>query len=62
MVWNSDGCGGAIDQRMLGILRYAFLLDAGRGGAPEEIVLADRPLQVIGVLWLAAVICGVYLA
>lgn len=36
---------------VLGILRYALLLDQGRGGAPEELVLSDRMLQVIGAAW-----------
>jgi decaprenyl-phosphate phosphoribosyltransferase len=38
---------------VLGILRYSLLLDQGKGGAPEELVLSDRTLQVIGVLWAA---------
>ena len=34
---------------MLGILRYALLLEQGDGGAPEDLVLGDRVLQVLGV-------------
>ncbi|MFL5819063.1 MAG: decaprenyl-phosphate phosphoribosyltransferase [Solirubrobacteraceae bacterium] len=34
------------------ILRYALLLEEGHGGAPEDIVLGDRPLQVLGLVWL----------
>lgn len=45
----------------LGILRYALLLDAGKGAAPEELVLSDRPLQVFGGLWVALIAVGVYL-
>ena len=30
---------------VLGILRYALLLEQGGGGAPEEVVLADRVLR-----------------
>ena len=45
---------------VLAILRYALLLDAGAGGAPEEIVLRDRALQVLGALWVAAFAVGVY--
>ena len=37
---------------VLGIFRYALLLDQGRGGAPEELVLGDRMLQVIGLAWV----------
>lgn len=43
----------------VGILRYALVLDEGRGSAPEEVVLADRALQVIGVVWLAVFAVGV---
>ncbi len=45
---------------VLGILRYALLLEAGHGEAPEEIVLSDRPLQVFGVLWMVTFLGGVY--
>lgn len=44
----------------LGILRYAMVLDQGRGSAPEEIVLSDRALQVIGLVWVAVFGLGVY--
>ena len=37
---------------VLAILRYALLVERGEGGAPEEIVLHDRPLQIMGVLWV----------
>ena len=43
----------------VGILRYALLLEEGHGGAPEEIVLSDRPLQVVGLVWLALFAAGV---
>jgi decaprenyl-phosphate phosphoribosyltransferase len=43
----------------LGILRYALVLDEGRGAAPEDVVLADRTLQVIGVVWLVVFALGV---
>jgi decaprenyl-phosphate phosphoribosyltransferase len=43
----------------MGVLRYALLLDEGYGGAPEEIVLSDRPLQVLGLIWLAIYAAGV---
>ena len=36
---------------VLGILRYALLLEQGRGGAPEDLVLADRVLLAMGALW-----------
>jgi decaprenyl-phosphate phosphoribosyltransferase len=36
---------------VIGIFRYAFLLEQGRGGAPEELVLSDKTLIVIGAVW-----------
>jgi decaprenyl-phosphate phosphoribosyltransferase len=46
---------------VLGIYRYAMLLDAGSGDAPEDIVMRDRPLQLAGLLWVVLVILGVHL-
>ena len=45
---------------VIAILRYALILDAGRGGAPEEIVLGDRTLQILGLAWVALFALGVY--
>jgi decaprenyl-phosphate phosphoribosyltransferase len=44
---------------VVGLLRYALLLDQGQGGAPEDIVLGDRMLQVIGLAWLVLFGLGV---
>jgi decaprenyl-phosphate phosphoribosyltransferase len=41
----------AIIPFVLGILRYALLLEQGRGGAPEDLVLGDRVLLLMGVSW-----------
>jgi decaprenyl-phosphate phosphoribosyltransferase len=38
---------------VLAVLRYALLLEQGKGGAPEELVLSDRTLQVISIVWVA---------
>jgi decaprenyl-phosphate phosphoribosyltransferase len=46
---------------VMAILRYALRLAAGEGGAPEEIVLGDRTLQVIGLVWAVTFAIGVYL-
>jgi decaprenyl-phosphate phosphoribosyltransferase len=46
---------------VLAILRYALLLEYGDGGAPEEIVLGDRTLLVLGALWAAVFGAAVYL-
>jgi len=45
---------------VLSILRYALLLDMGQGGAPEEVVLGDRVLQILGACWLAVFVVGVH--
>lgn len=45
---------------VLGTLRYALLLDRGGGGAPEELVLSDRPLLAIGALWVVTFGVAVY--
>jgi decaprenyl-phosphate phosphoribosyltransferase len=45
---------------VIGVLRYAVDVDRGAAGAPEEIVLGDRVLLVLGVLWAAAVGVGVF--
>lgn len=44
----------------LGMLHVLRLLDAGKGGAPEELVLHDRLLQVLGVAWVALMAVGIY--
>jgi decaprenyl-phosphate phosphoribosyltransferase len=36
---------------VLGILRYALLIEQGGGGAPEELVLSDRVLLALGAIW-----------
>ncbi len=45
---------------VLATLRYARLLDAGKGGSPEQLVFVDRVLQLAGLLWLTSVAIGVY--
>jgi decaprenyl-phosphate phosphoribosyltransferase len=47
---------------VLGILRYALLLEEGYGGAPEDIALHDRPIQVLGLIWLILFGAGVTVA
>lgn len=42
------------------LLRYALILETEDRRGPEEIILEDRQLQVIGVLWAAVFACGVY--
>ncbi len=45
---------------VLGTLRYAVHIDAGEAGEPEDIVLHDRVLQGLGVVWLVTVSAGVF--
>ena len=45
---------------VMAILRYAVDVDKGAAGAPEEIVLRDRVLLCLGVLWVATMALGVF--
>ena len=45
---------------VMAVLRYTLVLDQGKGSAPEEIVLSDRPLQLIGIAWAIVFALGVY--
>jgi decaprenyl-phosphate phosphoribosyltransferase len=45
---------------VLAILRYAHVIEQGRGGAPEEVILSDRVLQALGILWAITFAIGVY--
>jgi decaprenyl-phosphate phosphoribosyltransferase len=48
---------------VMALLRYALVLDRGdRGSAPEEIILGDRTLQLIGVAWAIVFGIAVYTA
>lgn len=42
----------------LAILRYAYLVDRGQGGAPEEVVLSDKVLLGLGVVWIVLFAIG----
>ena len=45
---------------LVALLRYLLILEQGHGGAPEEVFLADRPLQVFGLIWMVVFGLGVY--
>jgi 4-hydroxybenzoate polyprenyltransferase len=48
---------------LYGLFRYLYLIHVkGMGGAPEEIVLSDRPLQVTILLWGLGVVLVMYLS
>jgi decaprenyl-phosphate phosphoribosyltransferase len=44
----------------LGLLQYALEVDAGNAGEPEDVVLHDRVLQGIGVIWLVVISLAVF--
>ena len=45
---------------VLWLLRYALLIDRGRGESPEELVLGDRFLLIMSAAWAALFVAGVY--
>lgn len=47
---------------IIAILRYAAEVDSGNGGAPDEIALEDRVLQLLALLWILAIVIAVYVA
>jgi len=44
----------------LGLLQYALEVDSGNAGEPEEVVLHDRVLQGIGLVWLGVISVAVF--
>ena len=47
---------------LYGVFRYLYLIQVKQeGGAPEELLLADRPLQVAVVLWGLTVFMIIYI-
>jgi len=53
-------CQVSIAPMFIALLKYAYLVERGEGSKPEELVLADRSLQVLGVAWLGAFAAGIY--
>ena len=45
---------------LIAVLRYALLVDQGKGSAPEDVILHDRQMQIIGVLWALCLMIGIY--
>ena len=46
---------------VLALLRYALMIEQGHGGAPEDVVLSDHTLLVLGMCWVAVFGLGVTL-
>ena len=48
---------------LYGIFRYLYLIHIkGEGGAPDELVLTDRPLQITFALWGLSAVAVLYLS
>jgi 4-hydroxybenzoate polyprenyltransferase len=48
---------------LYGIFRYLYLIhNKGEGGAPDELVLTDRPLQTTFILWGVSAVAVLYLS
>ena len=45
---------------VLAIFRYALVLDGGGGGAPEEVILSDRAIELLGFVWAVLFGIGIY--
>ena len=46
---------------LYGILRYLYLIHVRKlGGAPDELLLRDKPLLINGFLWVVAVVVLIY--
>ncbi len=44
----------------LALLQYAREIDIGQAGEPEDVVLRDRVLQVLGLIWLIIIAVAVF--
>jgi decaprenyl-phosphate phosphoribosyltransferase len=47
---------------VLALLRYLMVLENGGGGAPEEVFLRDRSIQLYGLVWVIVYGLAVYVA
>lgn len=45
----------------IAILRYAADVDRGGGGAPDELALSDRVLQILALAWIVCIALAVYI-
>jgi decaprenyl-phosphate phosphoribosyltransferase len=45
---------------LLALLHFTLLIEQGRGARPEELVLGDRQLQLLGAIWVLLFALGVY--
>jgi decaprenyl-phosphate phosphoribosyltransferase len=52
--------GVSIVPMVLALLRYLMVLEKGGGGAPEEVFIRDRTIQVYGLIWVIIYGLAVY--
>lgn len=45
---------------LIAALYYIWLVERGQGARPEELALTDRSLQLLGLVWVALFVAGVY--
>jgi 4-hydroxybenzoate polyprenyltransferase len=46
---------------LYGVFRYLYLVHVrGEGGAPDELILRDRPMQVSMALWIVISVAVLY--
>ena len=45
---------------LVALLHYTFLVERGEGARPERLVLRDRSLQALGLVWAVLLVVGVY--
>ena len=45
---------------VLAVLLVELAIEQNRGGEPEELALGHRGLQLLGLAWLALLVCGIY--
>ena len=45
---------------VVAILLYALQADLGNAGSPEDVILHNRPIQMVGALWAALIMLGLY--
>lgn len=58
--WGVNWAALSIAPFTLAMLRYAMKVDTGEAGEPEDIVLSDRVLQVLGLLWVVLIALAVF--
>lgn len=58
--WGVNWTAISIAPFTLALLRYAMKVDQGQAGEPEDVVLGDRILQVLAVLWVIPVAIAVF--